>query len=594
MPCVYTQGILSRNHEVNMELRQNTKLTNEDAVNAYWVALLLRALPDDLRDRPLSDGYPSPSGVADIIERHVDLDGLTRHFKMLGYCNTMLTLPGEMARHHYTNYGAQCVNPIYFLRREHFLSPAYDGIYHALRYSEATNWFSEREHANNFHEVGDRMDWEAREYLRLQRQYASVPWDISLDRIPGHFAHISTQDPTKVAYTPSEEYGKRNRKITLRPGRYLKQFYPHLSDPVIANLVGDMGRDYAEYELGFAVTAEEIERVYTRGPSSCMSKRRDVYMSCVHPVHVYGNSDLQLAYLRLKKEDRITSRALVWPEKKAIGRVYGDSLRIMKMLGDLGYTQEESDGSDLIGAKIRRIEDERYDDCLVMPYIDGTQAYREVNSEWVVIADSGDDACYQHGLNREDPGPRCTCERCEESYDEDDMYCVTVGRRESETWCNHCRGDHATWCHRSDEYVADNVAGAVLVRTRTRTRGYEEVMWATWHIESDTYYCDRLDARVDDSVPSYEMENGETWSEFAFREDGIEIDGKYYDKADIAKEPALATSEADAWSGLHGDLSPSKSWHDLLIVAAYTTNAWERSRFSDEIRKEDLARALAA
>jgi hypothetical protein len=211
-------------------------------------------------------------------------------------------------------------------------------------------------------------EWRRREQRRFDlNEYEALPWDLPV--IEDHYAHVSVEDGAKVAFTPSADKGMVDVQVRMKPGRYLTKFYPHLSP--------DKVREYAialDKAIGvhFAVTADDIVRVYRNGPTSCMSHPTDTYASApVHPVAVYGSSDLQLAYLAAKDitdpEFRASARALVWPEKKIWVRIYGDEGRLSAALEELGYS--ETDSFD--GAKINVIR--TANDKLVLPYLDGDE-----------------------------------------------------------------------------------------------------------------------------------------------------------------------------------------------------------------------------
>jgi hypothetical protein len=140
-------------------------------------------------------------------------------------------------------------------------------------------------------------EWRLREQRRFDlNEYEALPWDLPV--IEDHYAHVSVEDGAKVAFTPSHEKGMVDVQVRMKPGRYLTKFYPHLS--------ADKVREYAialDKAIGvrFAVTADDIVRVYLNGPNSCMSHATNTYASNpVHPCAVYGDSDLQLAYLAAK------------------------------------------------------------------------------------------------------------------------------------------------------------------------------------------------------------------------------------------------------------------------------------------------------
>jgi len=69
------------------------------------------------------------------------------------------------------------------------------------------------------------ISWRTRELARaLTGEYLPVPWALEPWAAPllaEHFPHVSTDDPTMLAYTPDEPKGEQNRQTRCRPGRYL-------------------------------------------------------------------------------------------------------------------------------------------------------------------------------------------------------------------------------------------------------------------------------------------------------------------------------------------------------------------------------------
>jgi hypothetical protein len=561
------------------------KHSRVESSQARFVAVVIRAMPDDIKHQPIAHGYCSAADLADMLDYYVDLEALECERRDRG----TLTLDCAAYMQVSDYWGASCFYVSHFAGR-HLLPPnkAFDGLMDAfLAKSQAVKWLATLGF-NSTNELTEKLPWEIREQWRMWRLYSRIKWELDgkLAPIPGHFAHISRNDPTKVAFTENAAKGERDIQLTMRPGRYIKRFYPHLSDERIAEIVGDMGREASEYDLLFAKTADEIQEVYENGPNSCMSKDASEYAGHCHPVRVYGESDLELAYLKLKKTEQITARALVWPEKRKIGRIYGDELRLENMLLGLGYEKRKcSAGRDLSGARFRTIVNKN-GDGLIMPYIDGTNQYRQIDKDWCVIADRGSSGCYTHGLDGEYSEDDYTCEQCDEGCSEDDAYTVITSRRSEQLWCSHCRDSHASYCEHNREYVANDSIREVLVLSR----GSRQIQsWSEWACEDDAYFCDHLEEWVSDDVERYDMHNGETWSKFAFDEDGVEIDGVYYSKDDAPTDPDIPTTEAEAWNVYHGPHDKLKPWG-----LDWATKHWiEYWASVEKDRKNEIARALA-
>lgn len=197
-------------------------------------------------------------------------------------------------------------------------------------------------------------------------EYQPVPWSNEPWYNKDHFCHTSLADPFKVAFCESVVAGVEDKMVVTNPGRYLERFYSEtLSAKEIAVWAAKAD---SEAELCFATTEADIEYVYTEsGISSCMNYKADnpCFPLGIHPTRAYASGDLQLAYL--KRRNKIVARALVWPDKLVVGRIYGDEERLKTRLQAEGYTYKASDPTVFHGAKLLRIEVEG---VVVLPYLD--------------------------------------------------------------------------------------------------------------------------------------------------------------------------------------------------------------------------------
>ena len=189
--------------------------------------------------------------------------------------------------------------------------------------------------------------WKARELARFASgQYTRLPWSElswygdalrSRPALHDHFAHLSIENDAMIAYTVDADKGIADRQTRVKPGRYLAAFF---SDFLSANEIRDIATAFDDQygdklALQFAETADDIEDVYTRGPSSCMSHSAGDYDSDCHPVRVYAAGDLQVAYI--ERNEEVTARAIVWPAKMVHSRIYGDETRLSSLLSSAGY-----------------------------------------------------------------------------------------------------------------------------------------------------------------------------------------------------------------------------------------------------------------
>lgn len=319
------------------------------------------------------------------------------------------------------------------------------------------------------------LPWEMRERWRLLNgDYTRVPWDGKLDPIPGHYVHISQRDATKVSYTQNTDKGERDiQSPPQRPGRYLTQFYKDkLTEQEIrrwATMIDRAG------QVHFAKTPDEVEEVYINGPSSCMSHNLSEFAAPEHPSRVYGNSDIQIAYI-YNSNGHISARCTVWPEKKRMGRIYGDECRLQDMLTEMGY----SHGS-LEGAKIRRIEVRERQ--VVMPYLDaGGQTFGEIRKDDGSICKEFFKIAGRNHADRTDGigfvNPHDNCKHCSQEFAVDDML-----RIDGNLWCDRCVNTQTLTCP-----ITGSIQPATEMVEVVTTVGTD--MWSRSAIDHYTFWCD--------------------------------------------------------------------------------------------------------
>jgi hypothetical protein len=399
--------------------------------------------------------------------------------------------------------------------------------------------------------------WKARELGRFaDGTYTALPWaDLPSSSLTAeHFAHISTEDDAKISYTQDAAKGQGDIQTRVRPGKYLTQYYSEVFDaPTIARMAAEFSNQYGENNvLLFADTADEIERVYVNGPDSCMAKPAGYFDSSVHPCRIYAAGDLALAYM--VRKDEITARALVWPEKKIYGRIYGDETRLLDLLDIAGYRS-----GPLEGARMLRIPESG---GFVCPYIDGVTSAKD-GGEFLIIGVGDVCGSNQKGLS----GSQYTCEECGDSVDEDDC----ASDYDGSIYCQHCYGALFGYCEYSEETCRRDGLQEVIVRLNSRGRHVTQ-HWGAHAIDNHAFYCegnrnlyayDMLVALADGTHWSQEyfedygsicegngecyanddtvqLEDGTRWSKDWLDDNGVTVDGKLYAKGD---EPG--TSEPD-------------------------------------------------
>lgn len=379
----------------------------------------------------------------------------------------------------------------------------------------------------------DNDDWEIYCSNLMRHTWEAPDW--VAEPIDGHYAHVKRQEDGQVliSFISSPEHGKRGRLTVMKPGKYLTRYHTDFSADEVRSMVADLDK---ALEVSFAVTAEEIEAVYTNGPESCMSYKASHFNSKVHPTAVYGDSDLQVAYLKKRASDRVTARTLVWPDKKVYARGYGDELRLNPALEALGYRKVNS----LRGASVRLIWHNEGKNQIVMPYIDGTSEAK-IDGDMVTLG-SGYIMCQTTcGIAETDPGMWCSYS--DQYWPEDQMvYCTDDGEYYHESALN----DGYLW---RDNYTGDNY--------RRTTYQITTEDGSTYHRQSferlDGYLCSGTDEyhvsrtsiySATTNAPIVLKDTEETVCPDYAEEHCVEIDGVWYSEAPESPEESSESVSA--------------------------------------------------
>jgi hypothetical protein len=313
-----------------------------------------------------------------------------------------------------------------------------------------------------------------------------------------HFAHVALKDSSKLAYTESPEKGARDIQTVMKPGAYLAKYFSSvLSADEITEYARAWQKAYVGCALNFARTPDEIEEIYTSGPSSCMSYRADRYDGDMHPVRVYGapHSDLTLAYI--KGENSITARCLVWETKKLYGRIYGDDTLIARELKTLGFTL-----GSFRGAKIAKISQDG--EGFIMPYIDGFSTVSD--SDTYFLLQSGDVDCETtNGVSGR--GEVCCC--CDSRIDRDDAQSNDNG----DMYCDSCYCENYSYCEYYQEPAGSDGFRTVIVSGRHGR--YLEQQWSERAVGNHAFEC-ADDGHLYHEDMAVELANGERISQRAY------------------------------------------------------------------------------
>lgn len=254
-----------------------------------------------------------------------------------------------------------------------------------------------------------------------------------------------------IAFTSSPEHGAHDRQQVIKPGRYLKMHRPDLSDEEIKQIAATIDLDRSEYTLNSSREEGDFERIYTNGPSSCMSYSTEDKWGCsyrvngnlYHPSRVYAHPENNIAIGWIEAKDgKILARALLNTQKMLHSRIYareypaGMTEQMRQALRVAGFHYSDD---ALEGEKIQRLSLDDNCDTILCPYIDPSNYGVTIYSDHLVIggdneADHSTGCLESYGPNRAN---YWTCSDCGEDIDEDEDSGNYVERNDT-TVCDNC------------------------------------------------------------------------------------------------------------------------------------------------------------
>lgn len=235
--------------------------------------------------------------------------------------------------------------------------------------------------------------------------------------------HSADSDPSRIAYTRSDEHGYADRQTVTSVGKYLTRHFPALADHQIRDIVMRHGPN--RFEMWDTVSA--IVRSVQDGPHSCMRWEGFDRDTDTHPYEAYHPDYGWRAAVRLNSTGVITARCLVNIQSQTFVRSYSrkdgayshSDETIEVWLRDRGFRK----ASHWEGLKLKRIINGRYKDDFWAPYLDGDCKYVEDCGDHLLIDSNGDYECDRTD-GHASGSSRCTCDDCGERHNEDDAYSI--------------------------------------------------------------------------------------------------------------------------------------------------------------------------
>lgn len=301
--------------------------------------------------------------------------------------------------------------------------------------------------------LGRTRDWHGREQeSSYGKMHPAIRTALSLYRpdrwqeIVLEWPHLSDSDPSRVAYTQSEQKGEADIQTVTSIGKYIKRHFTYMPDHTIR----DIAARYSGHSFEIVRTMPEILAALRDAPQSCMNNyawKDDNIDWDDHPYNVYAPKygwGLAIS----KRNGAITGRCLINDESMTFVRSYNDgrefshsSEGIEMWLKENGYTK----ACDWTGNKIALLHRRNsYGSMyLLAPYLDGdAKDISLCESEgYCEIVDSGDgEFVCDRTDGRCDESHDCTCDDCGEGFCEDEG--IWIGENDETHVCNCCADNY--------------------------------------------------------------------------------------------------------------------------------------------------------
>lgn len=316
-------------------------------------------------------------------------------------------------------------------------------------------------------------------------------WALDSWQFWAHAPHVSEVDPTMVAFNESNAKLVKNVQTRMKPGKYLKRFYPHLSDEAVREWSHKFDKLGRKNQLEFIGNDDPCG--WVEAYRYAVQASDSGYTSCMHGencVEVYAcpGNGLRLAVLRNDNGD-VIARAIVKGDEYFV-RAYTNRDEIsantfIQILESNGFTQD----FDMAGVKLRYIE---RGNSFVCPYIDGDTDTADVCGDYVLIRSDGEYVVKNTGGRASRNEPEYCCDICGDECDEDDLYYVECDDRRI---CQSCCEDNYVYAYgrrgnqgdyRREDCVRCRTDGEWYVEAYANSNGVYECAYTNdWYDESD-------------------------------------------------------------------------------------------------------------
>jgi hypothetical protein len=371
----------------------------------------------------------------------------------------------------------------------------------------AQTWARENGYKPRIKKLVLDSNWREREQARFTSgEYKPLPsfitdcdWWHGSEPAKDHYTHISVEDATMVAFTPSPDHGGQDKQVRISLSTYLSRYFSRqLSNYDITTLAHryeqhNEAGTFRQY-LKYGTTMDDFERVYTTALKVCNPNSSVV--SCMawtmdqvknrglprHPAVVYAK-ELHIAYIEMP-DGSIPARVNVHPEKQTYVRLYGKDSRWQRRIEALLQEDGYREADDFDGVTLHAISTGSGGNFL-MPYVDGEVQSAELlgihdgsSGKYFRLSEDGGYCC--SNTNGTVSGYDFTCERCGAGTDDP----TTV---DGDNWCENCAERHSTYCNYNEEYYASSTNFYDVNVGINRTETWSE------NALDNAFHCDRTE-----------------------------------------------------------------------------------------------------
>jgi hypothetical protein len=309
-----------------------------------------------------------------------------------------------------------------------------------------------------WHRPSSDHKWHVREQDRSDmhpavREAVLLASPVDWHRLVLEWPHVSTSDPSRLAYTRSVQHGIDNRQTVTGINKYLAANFPQLQSHIIRDICGKFG----SHAFRISWQMDEMLELLAQSPRSCMKWDRWTAGEW-HPYRCYAPEFGWGLAARLENGE-VMARALVNKTNMSFVRSFGainndrghsqNDNALNSYLQSIGY--EYANGWN--GLRLAKID--HPNGGWTAPYIDGDTQRVDSRNGYFLISDDGEYECVRQDGSIENDDDRGSCECCSDYIDLNRGNHSWAGIHEDYLICEDCRESSYVHAYGADrnEYI---------------------------------------------------------------------------------------------------------------------------------------------